>query len=353
MEHKVNLHNSKQSFIVQENETLLEGAIRAGVSLNYGCSSGTCGLCKARLLKGEVKEIRSREFVMPESEKLQGNILTCVCGARSDVEIDALVADKVADIPEQTIKVKVRKVEQVGEQVRRLIVQTPRTNRLRFLAGQYVEVGVPDVGTSKFSIASCPCEDRLIEFHMRISEEDTVSQQVAEKMRLGDELTLHGPFGHFTYDENANRPVILFAFDTGFAAIKSLLEHITAQEQELDMHLIWVGCGSESLYMHNLCRSWTDAFDNFNYSAIALDKSIQEMVSNPEQSCATVEEHLVRVMESHTDLSCHDVYVSAPKPASQLFEKVCREKNILPARFFTEPVRGNEDMTCIVSVENN
>ena len=351
MEHKVTLHSGKQNFLVQNNETILEGAIRAGVSLNYGCSSGTCGLCKARVIRGCTQEIRPHEFVISESEKLQGHILTCVCAACDDIELDALVANSVADISKQSLTVKVRKVEKVTEQVRRLIVQTPRTNRLRFIAGQYVEIGLKDVGTSEFSIASCPCEDRLIELHMRISEDDAVSQRVASNMRLGDELELCGPFGEFVYDENANRPVILFAFDTGFAAIKSLLEHITAQEQELDIHLIWISCGREGLYMHNLCRSWMDAFDGFSYTGVALNESINQLIANPQDGCAAVEKHIVQAMEGYTDLSCHDIYVSAPIPATKLFENVCRKKNVLTRRFFTEPVRGNEDMSCIVSLK--
>lgn len=351
MEYKITILNQQHSFMAQENETILEAAIRAGVSLNYGCSSGTCGLCKARVLRGETEEIKYREYVIPEAEKLQQFILSCVCSARSDVSIDAPVADSATDIPLQRVTVKVRKVERIATQVIKLLVQTPRTKRLRFLAGQYIEIAIPNVGASRFAIASCPCEDRLIEFHLRISEDDPVSLRVAENMRLGDSLKLEGPFGDFVYDENANRPVVLFAFDTGFAAIKSLLEHITAQEQELPIHLLWVSCGTDGLYMHNLCRSWQDAFDGFSYDGIALDQSLAQLAKNPENACQTVEEHLSRVMQRHCDLSCHDIYVSAPAPAIEIFKRVCQKKNMLQRRFFTEPVRGNEDMTCIVSLK--
>jgi len=353
MEHKVTLYSNKQTFMVQENETILEAAIRAGVSINYGCSSGTCGLCKARLICGSVEEIKVREYVIPEAEKLQGHMLTCVCAVNDDVVIDAVVANTVSDIPAQTLNVKVRKVEQLAKEVFRLVVQTPRTNRLRFLAGQYVEISLDGIGTSRFSIASCPCEDRLIELHLRVSNEDQISRLVAGKMRLGDCLVLQGPFGEFVFDENANRPVILFAFDTGFAAIKSLLEHITAQEQELNIHLIWMSCGRDGLYLHNLCRSWTDAFDNFSYSGIALDESIKQLSENPGDGCATVEAHIMRAMQPYEDLSCHDVYVSAPAPATKLFENICRKKKVLMRRFFAEPVRGNEDMSCMVSIKSS
>lgn len=352
MEHEVKLINCQQQFTIQENETILEAAIRAGVSLNYGCSSGTCGLCKAHLRSGEVEEIKMREFVIPESEKLQGHILTCVNTACTDVELDALAARNAEDIPEQGMKVKVRKVEHTADEVYRLIVQTPRTNRLRFMAGQFVKLRSDSGECGNFAVASCPCEDRILEFHVRTVEQDPLAKLIANKIKIGDALDLHGPYGNFVYDEAANRDVILFAFDTGFAAIKSLLEHITAQEQELSIHLIWMACSDGGLYMHNLCRSWHDAFDNFNYTGIALHESFQELANDPEQGRATVESYLREALQYYADLGKYDVYVSAPIPATEIFQSVCVDKNLSCDRFFFEPIRGNEDMTCIVNLEN-
>lgn len=352
MEHTVTLANCNQRFVMQETESILEAAIRAGVSINYGCSSGSCGLCKARLLKGTVREIRSHQYVMPESEKLQGSILTCANTACEDLQLDAIVASSAKDILQQEICVKIRKVEQIAPEVLKLIVQTPRTQRLRFLAGQYVELQKDNNTVGRLAIASCPCEDRLIEFHVRSVENDAFAAFVSNDARVGDILQLRGPFGDFVYDEEANRPVILFAFDTGFAAIKSLLEHITAQEQELALHLIWMSCGKDGLYMHNLCRSWHDAFDNFIYTGIALDKSLKQLMADAEASRATVASHMQKTMDMYEDLSAHDVYISAPEQATNLFKEICIDKNVLAGRFFAEPVRGNEDMTCLVSLQN-
>ena len=52
-------------------------------------------------------------------------------------------------------------------------------------------------------------------------------------------------------------------------------------------------------------------------------------------------------MQEHEDLSCNDIYVSAPAQATKIFENVCRKKNVLMRRFFAEPVRGSEDMSCM------
>ena len=351
MEYTVTLSNCNQRFKMQETESILEAAIRAGVSINYGCSGGSCGLCRARLLKGSVREIRPHVFVLPESEKLQGGILTCVHTACEDLELDAIVASSVHDISTQDICVKVRKVESVAPEIYKVTVQTPRTQRLRFMAGQYVELTKDQDTIGHLAIASCPCEDRLIEFHVRAVEDDAFANYIATEAKSGDMLQLQGPLGEFVYDDNANRPVILFAFDTGFAAIKSLLEHITAQEQELPIHLIWMSCGQHGLYLNNLCRSWNDAFDNFTYTGIVLEESLQQLAANPEVSRATVSSRMQDVMRAHEDLSGYDVYISAPETATALFKQICMDKNVLARRFFAEPVRGNEDMTCLLTLK--
>ena len=352
MSKTVRLTSKQVAFSVQHNETILEAAIRAGVSLNYGCSSGTCGLCMARLLEGQVTEIRSHDFAIPEADKFQGNILTCVTSPSQDCVIDAMSCEDPSEIPVQTIEVKVRKVEQLSREVHRLVVQTPRTQRLRFLAGQYVELEIEGLGRCQLSIASCPCEDRLIEFHVRVAANDAVAYALVNGVRKGDSLLLYGPHGGFVFQEKTTRPIIMFAFDIGFATIKSLIEHITAQEQESDIVLIWMACSDGGLYLHNLCRSWADAFDGFKYTGIMLQQTPQALRNNPQLSCQIVEKHLHDALRDQTDLSGYDIYVCAPAPAQALFEDICQQRHYNSQRFFVESVRGNQDLSCMVTDDN-
>ena len=348
MSYRVKLTDQPRSFEVHAHETMLDAAIRSGVVLNYGCSSGTCGLCLTRVITGQVEEIKPREFVLSEAHKLQGYVLACVTSPRQDCQIEAISSQHPADIPEQTIQVKVRKLERISREVHRLVVQTPRTKRLRFLAGQYVKLAVASHGSCHLSIASCPCEDRLIEFHMRIPSTGSAPQDFINTIHVGDHMLMTGPYGGFVFQEQLARPIILFAFDIGFGAIKSLLEHITAQERTPDIRLIWMACGEGGLYLHNLCRAWTDAFDGFEYTGIILQQSPQELTAQAKLSCQMVEKHLTAAMGVEQDLSRHDIYICSPAPAVALFEKICAQKNYNRERFFVEPVRGSYDLSCMV-----
>ena len=45
------------------------------LAVNYGCSNGNCGLCKARVVSGQVMKVRPHDYVLSETEKSQGYTL--------------------------------------------------------------------------------------------------------------------------------------------------------------------------------------------------------------------------------------------------------------------------------------
>jgi ferredoxin len=68
-------------------ESILDGADDCGVEIDNACRSGTCGSCKVRLLRGEVR--METEDALGADEKANGLILACQALATSDVEIEA------------------------------------------------------------------------------------------------------------------------------------------------------------------------------------------------------------------------------------------------------------------------
>lgn len=59
----IKIKPSNHEFWLEGNDSLLEAGVRSGLALNYGCTSGNCGLCKARVISGEVK--KPRRTIMP------------------------------------------------------------------------------------------------------------------------------------------------------------------------------------------------------------------------------------------------------------------------------------------------
>ena len=174
-------------------------------------------------------------------------------------------------MPYQEISSRIKKIEHVTADIVILHLRTPRTNTLRFLAGQSASLQLPDKSERTLQIASCPCNGMLLEFHVRHQVNDPFSEYVFERLSANAEVTVKGPTGEFVLDESSSRPLLFVTHDTGFAGVKSLIEHAIALEIEQDIHLYRIACKPGDDYLNNVCRSWSDAIDNFHYHALPVE----------------------------------------------------------------------------------
>ncbi len=259
---------SNHEFFVEGAESILEAGLRGGLALNYGCSNGNCGLCKLRVVSGDVRKIKHHDYSLTEAEKGLGYILGCSNTAVSDVVLEADEARSGSDIPKQNIPIRIRKIDRPKAEVLIVSTRTPRTSRLRFLAGQRATLSIDQVGSGLYPIASCPCDDMNLQFHIAIDSHDPIASYLDESSRANDLLTLEGPVGSFALNENSPSPLVFIAQGIGFASIKGLIEHAMALDVAEKIYLFWIADGDEPLYLNNLCRAWNDALDNFEYLAL-------------------------------------------------------------------------------------
>jgi CDP-4-dehydro-6-deoxyglucose reductase len=289
----VTLHPSGHEYWLEGNDSLLEAGLRAGLALNYGCTDGKCGLCKARVVTGRVIKTLNHDYVLSEAEKGMNYILLCSNTAANDVVIEALEASDESDIPLQELTAKVKSVEFPNQDLLLLHLQTPRIQRLRFLAGQSVTLTSPQGRSINLPIASCPCDDRNLLFHVR-RKADNPAVAALFQVHKGDEIQLQGPQGDFLLDEDSPRTQLFLAHETGFAPIKSLLEHAMARDTGKNMYLYWQVQEQAGLYAHNLCRAWHDALENFHYHGAVSEPAVEHLLAQ------------------HPRLKDCDVYVAGP-----------------------------------------
>ena len=313
----VTIQPSGHEFFVEGNDTLLEAALRNGVSLNYGCSNGNCGDCKARVVSGEVKKVHAHDYVLKEAEKDAGMILMCSYAPVNDVVIEAGVAG-ARDIPVQQLTAKVKSVEVFNPHMAALHILAPRSQRLRYLGGQSVDASIDGV-RGRYAIASCPCEDRHIEIHVPRRPGDAFAEAVFHQIKPNDTVNVEGPYGEFVLDEDSPRPVIFLAFGAGFAPIKSLIQHAMSLELAESMDLHWLA-DEAGHYQDNLCRAWTDALDNFNYV--------------PHAQSDTPDGVLAAIMMDYPDLHRFDVYAAGTAAQLEQARVQCVRQGLPDIRWF-------------------
>ena len=324
---QVHLMPSGHEFFVEGNNSILEAGLSAGLALNYGCSNGNCGKCKAKLISGEVKKIRQHDFVIPEAEKNQGYILACSNTAISDIVLEADEATHADEIPLQKIAARVKKVEKLNNELIVLHLRTPRTQRLRFLAGQKVRLSTVGVEPVEYHIASCPCDEMNLQFHICRQTEIPLAEYIFNKIQNSESINVEGPEGSFVLREDTTRPLMFIAFNTGFAPIKSLIEHAMTLDVNEFSHLYWFHQVNSKPYMHNLGRAWSDAFDTFRYTP----KQILNLNDKD-----TITECLTQIIKDYPELSAFDVYACGPLTALEVLDSFLTEHKFPSEQLFTE-----------------
>ena len=271
---QVTLRPSGHQFTVEGHDTLLQAGLRAGLGLNYGCGNGTCGMCKVRVISGEVTKVMAFDYPFSEAEKQQGYTLLCAhTAASSEITLETLEAAGPADIAPQQIVATVRTVREFAPDTRLLHLQTPRSHRLRFLAGQSVTLGrVSSAETAgedlraTYPIASCPCDDRNLHFYIARDPDNAFARLLFDDaLKVGDAINLLGPVGEFVLADS-QRPLVFAACDIGFAPIKSLIEHAMSLDAAPSLSLFWLATRPDGHFQANQCRAWSEALDSFEYT---------------------------------------------------------------------------------------
>ena len=265
----VTVRPSGHQYLVEGNDSLLQAALKSGVQLAYGCGNGACGLCKARLISGELRTLARGDYHLTEHEREQGYVLLCTHTAVSDAIIEILEASGPQDIPHQQIVTRVRAITPLAADTLLLHLQTPRSHRLRFLAGQSVTLGASssagDVQES-VPLASCPCDERNLHFHFARETAGAVGACLfGDHIRVGDVIDLRGPVGDFVLAADSPRHPVFIACDTGFGPIKSLVEHAIAIDEFESIALYWHATRPDGHYLANQCRAWSASLEHFGY----------------------------------------------------------------------------------------
>jgi CDP-4-dehydro-6-deoxyglucose reductase len=254
--HRVTIQPSGQQFEVEAGEAVLAAALRQGFVLPYGCKNGACGSCKGKILAGTVDYGVYQKKALTDEEKAQGKALFCQAKPLTDLVIEARTIGAAKDIQVKTLPCRVQTMQRVADDVMILGLKLPANERLQFLAGQYLEFLLKDGSRRSFSMGNAPHDDALLELHVRHVSGGQFTDHVFGKMKERDILRFEGPQGTFFLREDSPKPIVFVASGTGFAPIKSIVEHALHKGIARPMTLYWGGRRPRDLYLHALAESW-------------------------------------------------------------------------------------------------
>lgn len=335
MSHQITLKPSGHVFSSLPGETVLQAALREGFPLPYGCRNGACGTCKGKIIQGTVDFGRHNEDTLTKMEKQAGMALFCCALPLSDLVVECREIGETKDIKVKTLPCRVQLLQRVAPGVMVISLKLPTNERLQFLAGQYIDIFMKNGKRRSFSLANAPHDDELLQLHIRNYLGGTFAEHVFTRMKERDILRFEGPLGTFFLREDSDKPIIFVASGTGFAPVKSILEHVfyagSLRGNGRKMILYWGNRTKADLYMTHLAESWQRKHGNFTFIPV-----LSEALPEDSWSGRTGLVHQA-VLEDFDDLAPYQVYAcGAPAMVEAAHKDFTRLRRLPEDEFFSD-----------------
>ncbi|BAS67862.1 2Fe-2S iron-sulfur cluster-binding protein [Bathymodiolus septemdierum thioautotrophic gill symbiont] len=329
----VHLKNHRRDFECAEMDPILESGLHHGLAMRYECSNGSCGSCVAKLLKGQIKQIKHHDFPLTDEQKAENTFLTCCNAPASDLEVTLELIGGVKSIPIQSIEVKVKDIKFINKGMSIVKLRTPRSKTLQFMAGQNVELSF-NGKSYHYPIASCPCHGMDLEFHIRHTECDVFASEIFKGgLKAKSKVKLKGPKGIFILKERSKRPMVFIAWDSGFAPIRSLVEHAFSLEMPNPVYFYWAFPATEQIpYLNNHAQSWRAMMDEYNYTPIACTFNRAN-----KNDCKKVAKQIFEALD-HNIVNQSDVYISVPAEVLIYLGELLFENGLNETQLIASPI---------------
>nr|QAT94451.1 PmlF [Pseudomonas sp. enrichment culture] len=267
MSYELTIEPLGQTIEIEEGQTILDAALRAGIYLPHACGHGLCATCKVQVVDGEIEHGEASTFALMDFEREEQKCLACCATAESDIVIEAEVDEDPdsLNLPVQDFYGVVSRIESLTPTIKGVWIKLENAGDMQFQAGQYINLMLPDeIGSRAFSIASVPGADEL-ELNIRVVPGGRGTLYVHEQMRVGERVHLTGPYGRFFVKKSADLPVIFMAGGSGLSSPRSMILDLLNEGFARPITLIYGQRNREELYYHDEFLALAEQHGNFTY----------------------------------------------------------------------------------------
>ena len=267
MSHLIQIADSEVSFTCGSDQSILDAALKAGVQIPYSCKKGVCGNCAAHIEKGDFQRL----LIWPEAQ-LTGQELLCQCRPQTDLVIKPTQWHQSTPTETKKVQVKVYRNVAAAPDVNLLHLRLPAGQRIKFRAGQYLNIVLPDGQLRSYSMANPPHESDSIQLHVRHVEGGLFSQ-IARQLIPGDVLDVELAFGQVQLSQDDQSHLLCVCGGTGLAPVKSLLDDLAKQKSQRQITLLWGSKDAAGLYLLEHIAKWQKSLPHFKFQAVVETES--------------------------------------------------------------------------------
>jgi toluene monooxygenase electron transfer component len=222
MTHRIEMDGGGVFDVSADEDTLLRGALRAGIGFPHDCNVGGCGNCRFDLVSGEMETLWAEAPGLSERDRRRAKRLACQSRPLGDCVIKVRPADEY------------RPVVPPVRRAARLVAKTAITPEMSefvfaaegpatFVPGQYGLLRPPGVaGVRAYSMSNLPNEAGEWRFVVRRVPGGRGSNALFDEVAVGDVVPLDAPYGHGYFREEVEREVVCIAGGSGIGPIVSI-----------------------------------------------------------------------------------------------------------------------------------
>lgn len=306
-------------------ETVLLAALRAGWDVPYECASGGCGSCKVVLLDGRVGSLWPQAPGLTERDRRKGDrVLACqsVPGGACAVRLPGAAGPQRAQagpgdrpLPDR-VPARIGAVEQLSADT--VLVTVVPDRPVRYLAGQFVLLELPDGTRRAYSMSREPTDDAAgdtsLELVVRRTPGGVASSRLAAAS-AGDLLVVEGPYGRAHVQSPVDRPVVCVGGGSGLGPVLAVAERCLTEAPGRPVRLYYGARTDADVVLadrlHRL-RSRGAQVD------VVTDRPASPEAAGRLAPLAVRDGRVVDAVDADhpgpADLAGHDVYLAGPTP---------------------------------------
>ena len=343
--------DSEKNITTRPGSTLLSVLAGQSVFLPSACGGGgTCAMCECQVMEGGGEILPTETGHISRSKAKENWRLACQVKIKDNMKIQ--VPDEIFSI--QKWEVTVESNNNVATFIKELVLNLPEGENLKFQAGGYIQIDIPEYHNLSFSdfeieneyhpdwdqykiwdlvanndepvfraysMANHPAEGNRVMLNVRIATPPPALWNEAPpglassyifNLKPGDKVTISGPYGEF-FIKDTEREMVYIGGGAGMAPMRSHLFHLFQTLKTGRKVSFWYGARSvREMFYDEHFKEIENKFPNFSYN-VALSEPMEE--DNWSGHTGFIHQVLHdEYLENHEDPTEIEYYMCGPPP---------------------------------------
>ena len=306
--------DSEKNITTRPGSTLLSVLAGQSVFLPSACGGGgTCAMCECQVMEGGGEILPTETGHISRSKAKENWRLACQVKIKDNMKIQ--VPDEIFSI--QKWEATVESNNNVATFIKELVLNLPEGENLKFQAGGYIQIDIPEYHNLSFSdfeieneyhpdwdqykiwdlvanndepvfraysMANHPAEGNRVMLNVRIATPPPslwneappgLASSYIFNLKPGDKVTISGPYGEF-FIKDTERAMVYIGGGAGMAPMRSHLFHLFQTLKTGRKVSFWYGARSvREMFYDEHFKEIENKFPNFSYN-VALSEPMEE-----------------------------------------------------------------------------